>query len=172
MASWAAIAKTEPTKAAEVPMDTEAKPRVAVIDANAIITGTGLLNLMRVADRVVTIPEVLKEVRDKQSRTVLASLPFKIETQEPTEDSVHAGECALGEPGVAILTVAPSHATHFYMHAVAAPCAAPLSHSLATSHLQWSSLRGPTVFHGACFCRSPPAPCRWQKPQQPKSTTT
>jgi len=92
MASWVAVAKTEPTKAAEAPMETELKPRVAVLDTNAIINGNGLLNLMRTTDRVITIPEVLREVRDKQSRSTLAALPFKIQTQEPSEDSIKAGK--------------------------------------------------------------------------------
>lgn len=95
MASWAAIAQKEPVKAAEAPLQIESKPKVAVIDANAIISGDGLMNLMRFAERVVTIPEVLKEVRDKQSRSILAALPFKIETQEPSDESLKAGESAL-----------------------------------------------------------------------------
>jgi RNA-binding protein NOB1 len=89
--SWAAIAGTAPPPAAPVEVPAESKPRVAVIDANAIIQGVGLLDLLRVADRVVTIPEVLREVRDKQSRSLLESLPFNIEIQEPSDDSVKAG---------------------------------------------------------------------------------
>jgi RNA-binding protein NOB1 len=89
MASWAAIAKTEPVKARAAPVVPDKKPRTAVIDANAIING-GLLNLMRSAERAVTVPEVLREVRDKQSRAWLAALPFTIETQEPSEEAVRA----------------------------------------------------------------------------------
>lgn len=91
MGSWAAIAKlAEPVKPAQAVTGTDAKPRVAVIDANAIIHGAGLFDLVRTADRVITIPQVLREVRDTQSRTTLASLPFSIETQEPSEESVQA----------------------------------------------------------------------------------
>ena len=91
MSTWAAIAGTEPAKAAPVAAVSASKPRVAVVDANALITGTGLLNLARFADRVVTVPEVLREVRDKQSRATLAALPFTIETREPDDDSTKAG---------------------------------------------------------------------------------
>lgn len=92
MASWAAIAKTEPIKAAPVVVEEKVRPSVAVIDANAIINGHGLLNLMRSAEKVVTIPEVLREVRDKQSRATLEALPFTIKTQEPSEESIKAGK--------------------------------------------------------------------------------
>ena len=40
----------------------------------------------------MTTPEVLREVRDKQSRAALAALPFSIETREPAEESLKAGE--------------------------------------------------------------------------------
>jgi hypothetical protein len=91
--NWAAVAKSEPVKAAPVDDGGAPKPRVAVVDANAIITQHGLLNLIRFADKCVTTPEVLREVRDKQSRQALAALPFTIETQEPADDSVKAGGC-------------------------------------------------------------------------------
>lgn len=91
--NWAAVAKSEPVKAAPVDDGGAPKPRVAVVDANAIITQHGLLNLIRFADKCVTTPEVLREVRDKQSRQTLAALPFTIETQEPADDSVKAGGC-------------------------------------------------------------------------------
>lgn len=91
MTSWAALAAKAPIKAAIVDCIPEEKPRIAVIDANAIIHGAGLLNLMRTTDKVVTIPEVLREIRDKQSRSTLATLPFTIYTQEPSEESIQAG---------------------------------------------------------------------------------
>lgn len=92
--SWAAIARQEPVKAAPKEEDAAAKPRVAVVDANAIISGEGLLALMRSNDRVVTVPEVLREVRDKQSRQTLQNLPYTIQTQEPAEESMKAGAAA------------------------------------------------------------------------------
>lgn len=49
---------------------------------------------MRFADKCVTTPEVLREVRDKQSRAALEALPFTIETHEPGPDAVKAGKQA------------------------------------------------------------------------------
>ena len=90
--NWAAVAKSEPVKAVPVHDASAPKPRVAVVDANALITQHGLLNLVRFADKCVTTPEVLREVRDKQSRATLAALPFTIETQEPADESIKAGK--------------------------------------------------------------------------------
>jgi RNA-binding protein NOB1 len=88
---WAAVAKAEPPRTECTCTDTTdfGKP-VAVIDANAIIQREGLLNLKRDFDRIVTIPQVLAEIRDGSSRRALAALPFSIETQEPTNESMQA----------------------------------------------------------------------------------
>lgn len=138
--NWAAVAAAPVAPAAPADSSAAPKPRVAVVDANALITQHGLLNLARFADKAVTTPEVrraslecsprtaggqgarverpgcarclacaaaslsnlarscrrhlqvLREVRDKQSRATLAALPFVIETQEPDEEQVKAGE--------------------------------------------------------------------------------
>ena len=89
--SWAAVAKSEPAKVVQKEEESDSKPRIAVVDANAIISGEHLLSLMRFNEKVVTVPEVLKEVRDKQSRQALQSLPYTIHSQEPAEESVKAG---------------------------------------------------------------------------------
>jgi RNA-binding protein NOB1 len=90
MASWASIAKAAPQPVVPVNELTNSTEnlRVAVVDANAIINGIRLEN---VADRAVTIQEVLDEIRDKQSRQFLATLPFGIDVSEPSEDSLAAG---------------------------------------------------------------------------------
>lgn len=67
------------------------KTSVGVIDANAVIQRSGLMNLKQTVDRVVTVPEVLREVKDAQSRQAMATLPFEIETEEPSEESLRAG---------------------------------------------------------------------------------
>ncbi|KAH0647316.1 hypothetical protein KY285_032564 [Solanum tuberosum] len=59
---------------------------VAVVDANAIIQGGDKLN--HSADRFVTVPEVLAEIRDRNSRHSLNLLPFTIDTTEPSPDSL------------------------------------------------------------------------------------
>lgn len=88
--SWAAIAKAAPQAA--VPADSflnnAESLSVVVVDANAIING---IRLEGIADRAVTIQEVLDEVKDKQSRQFLATLPFGIEVSEPNEESSKAG---------------------------------------------------------------------------------
>lgn len=89
MSTWAAIALSEPPKAAPPPVEAVGKGEVvSVIDANAIISG---LSIQHALDRLVTTPEVLEEVRDKRSRQRLEALPFKLEALEPSEESVRAG---------------------------------------------------------------------------------
>ncbi|MCD9644680.1 hypothetical protein HAX54_033091 [Datura stramonium] len=59
---------------------------VAVVDANAIIQGGDKLN--HSADRFVSVPEVLSEIRDPNSRHSLNFLPFTVDTMEPSPDSL------------------------------------------------------------------------------------
>ncbi|KAJ6705590.1 hypothetical protein OIU79_010306 [Salix purpurea] len=60
---------------------------VAVIDANAVIAGGEKLN--NLADKFVTVPEVLAEIRDPVSRHRLAFIPFSIDCREPSPDSLN-----------------------------------------------------------------------------------
>ncbi|CAK7335509.1 unnamed protein product [Dovyalis caffra] len=60
---------------------------VAVIDANAVIEGGEKLN--NLADKFVTVPEVLSEIRDPVSRHRLAFIPFSIDSMEPSPDSLN-----------------------------------------------------------------------------------
>ncbi|VFQ62221.1 unnamed protein product [Cuscuta campestris] len=59
---------------------------VAVVDANAIIRGGQ--NLSHQADRFVSVPEVLTEIRDPTSRHSLNFLPFTVDTMEPSPDAL------------------------------------------------------------------------------------
>ena len=89
MVSWASVAQKPAPKSGAPPPDAFGRDEpVAVLDANAIIGG---LSVQRALDRLVTIPEVLQEVRDKQSREALAALPFTVELAEPSDESLHAG---------------------------------------------------------------------------------
>ena len=89
MTTWAGIAGHDrPPAASPQQQATADQPSTAVVDANAIIAG---LRLDRVAEQVVTIAEVLKEIRDKQSREYLEALPVSIQCLEPSEESVRAG---------------------------------------------------------------------------------
>ncbi|KAL4284547.1 hypothetical protein GQ457_16G026220 [Hibiscus cannabinus] len=60
---------------------------VAVVDANAIIEGGEKLN--NTADKFVTVPEVLAEIRDPVSRHRLAFIPFSIDSMEPSPDALN-----------------------------------------------------------------------------------
>lgn len=87
---WANVLKApappEAPPAARLDADTRA---VAVIDANVIING---IDVSSFATTAVTVPEVLAEIRDERSRAFLKQLPFGIETKEPSEESLKAGE--------------------------------------------------------------------------------
>ena len=90
MGTWAAITKLDAPDEPEVGRGLEGSGiSVAVVDTNAIISG---IQLDRIAETAVTIPEVLSEVRDKHTRQILANLPFALQTQQPAEESVKAGE--------------------------------------------------------------------------------
>ncbi|XVE57861.1 hypothetical protein DITRI_Ditri04bG0124400 [Diplodiscus trichospermus] len=60
---------------------------VAVVDANAVIEGGEKLTSS--ADKFVTVPEVLAEIRDPVSRHRLAFIPFSIESMEPSPDALN-----------------------------------------------------------------------------------
>jgi RNA-binding protein NOB1 len=62
---------------------------VAVVDANAVISGGAAL--ATTAGRLVTVPEVLEEVRDAAARRRLALLPTPVETVEPAPEFVKKG---------------------------------------------------------------------------------
>ncbi|VVA91038.1 unnamed protein product [Arabis nemorensis] len=59
---------------------------MAVIDANAVIEGGQCLT--NFADKFVTVPEVISEIRDPASRRLLALSPFTIDTMEPSPESL------------------------------------------------------------------------------------
>ncbi|CAN7017014.1 unnamed protein product [Brassica oleracea var. botrytis] len=59
---------------------------MAVVDANAVIDGSQ--SLTNFTDKFVTVPEVLSEIRDPNSRRRLEFIPFTIETMEPSPESL------------------------------------------------------------------------------------
>ena len=71
---------------AHVPKAEAGKTKV-VVDANAIVKG---IRLERLAEEAVTIPEVLREIKDKQARHTLATLPFELLVRDPDEESIKA----------------------------------------------------------------------------------
>uniref|UniRef100_A0A2P2K0X9 RNA-binding protein nob1 n=1 Tax=Rhizophora mucronata TaxID=61149 RepID=A0A2P2K0X9_RHIMU len=60
---------------------------MAVVDANAVIEGGEKLH--HLADKFVTVPEVLAEIRDPVSRHRLAIIPFTIDSMEPTSEALN-----------------------------------------------------------------------------------
>lgn len=55
-----------------------------ILDSNAFIRGYGLSNLLRFAKNIVTIDEVLQEIRDSKARETLQNLPFSLDTLSPS----------------------------------------------------------------------------------------
>ncbi len=62
-----------------------------ILDAGAIIRGHGL-NLFKNTKCIVTVPEVIAEIRDSKARDLLNSLPFEIEERVPSVDAFKAGK--------------------------------------------------------------------------------
>ncbi|CDS09044.1 hypothetical protein LRAMOSA10404 [Lichtheimia ramosa] len=58
-----------------------------VIDTNAIVHGTTLVNVAR---EYYTCPEVIDEIRSSHSRQYLDQLPFEIKIEDPTESAMRA----------------------------------------------------------------------------------
>ena len=62
--------------------------KYAVVDSGPLIRGLRLEALG--AERLVTVPEVLGEIRDKRARHTLATLPVELETREPSDEAIAA----------------------------------------------------------------------------------
>ena len=56
-----------------------------VVDSGPLIKGVRLERFG--AERYVTVPEVLGELRDSQARALLESLPFDLELREPSDEA-------------------------------------------------------------------------------------
>jgi RNA-binding protein NOB1 len=92
---WPASA---PIAAAPAPASASAVPVAApsgdkkkvlhlVVDSGAIIKGT---NLAPLAENFWTVPDVLAEIRDKRARAILETLPFTLQTREPSAEAMKA----------------------------------------------------------------------------------
>ena len=88
MSGWLAALKVDAPAVAAVstPVAELGKTKV-VVDTNAIVKG---LRLERLAEECVTIPEVLREIKDKQARHTLANLPFELKVVDPDDESIKA----------------------------------------------------------------------------------
>lgn len=65
--------------------DDHAKLRALVVDTGALVRGEKLEEL---AEEFFTIREVLAEVRDKRTRRMLETLPFRLQVKEPSEEAL------------------------------------------------------------------------------------
>lgn len=63
-----------------------------VLDAGAIIRGHGL-NLLKNSKKIVTVAEVIAEIRDSKARDLLNFLPYEIEERTPSSEAFKAGVC-------------------------------------------------------------------------------
>ena len=61
-----------------------------VVDSGPLIKGVRLERIE--AEHYVTVPEVMLEIRDKQTRQLMNTLPVELETREPSEEAILAGE--------------------------------------------------------------------------------
>ena len=66
--------------------------RYLVVDSGPVIKGARLE--VAEADNYITVPEVLKEIRDRQARTGLQLLPFDLDVKEPSDEALAKGERA------------------------------------------------------------------------------
>ncbi|TKY60611.1 RNA-binding protein NOB1 [Spatholobus suberectus] len=91
---WSNVVKKQPPPPPQhterVLVETSESPNaisVAVVDANAVIDSGEKLHGL--ADKFISIPEVMHEIRDPVSRHKLSFLPFTIQTMEPSPESIN-----------------------------------------------------------------------------------
>ena len=87
--AWAAAANKQPVKEQPTIFILPSGQSVAVVDANAIIAGVQLHTL---GERLMTIPEVMGEIRDVRSRQAVAFAAVPLVQQDPAEEDVKAGK--------------------------------------------------------------------------------
>ncbi len=92
--SAAGMAATGPVKttaaAAAAAASRPSSQPTLVLDAGAFISGADLANRFGAAYRYVTIPDVIKEVKDERSRQAMARFPFAIESLSVRKESLSA----------------------------------------------------------------------------------
>eukprot|EP00123_Amoebidium_parasiticum_P009386 comp19436_c0_seq1/m.22565 comp19436_c0_seq1/g.22565 ORF comp19436_c0_seq1/g.22565 comp19436_c0_seq1/m.22565 type:complete len:567 (-) comp19436_c0_seq1:550-2250(-) len=96
-----AVTTTTEQNAASAPLPSQAKPKTAdnpfkerrsrvdalVVDTAALIKGTRLDEL---SGKLVTVREVISEVRDKRARQALQMVPYELEFREPSPEALLA----------------------------------------------------------------------------------
>lgn len=66
----------------------ESRIGVLVADSNAFIKGLPLQNL---SDQIVTVKEVVSEIRDAETRRRLQVLPYELSLREPSQSAIRHG---------------------------------------------------------------------------------
>jgi rRNA maturation endonuclease Nob1 len=61
-----------------------------ILDSNAFIRGHGF-DLYNKAKHIVTVPEVLSEIKDSKARELLEKLPFTLDIRNPSPAACQAG---------------------------------------------------------------------------------
>ena len=61
-----------------------------ILDAGPIIRGH-ILQLFQRTQNIITIREVMEEVRDSKSRVLLEQLPYEIQEKEPSIEAMKTG---------------------------------------------------------------------------------
>lgn len=60
-----------------------------VVDSGAIIRGHGM-SFPKLAKKIVTVQEVLVEIRDSKARQFLEALPYDIDIRSPSDEAMRA----------------------------------------------------------------------------------
>ena len=66
-----------------------------VLDAGVLIKGAGY-DYMRKTKQVVTVEEVLNEIKDSKSRELLNKLPYEIVVKYPSQEAMTTGMLSVG----------------------------------------------------------------------------
>lgn len=89
--SWANLAVKQAVTHASAPsVPLVSQGTTAVVDTNAVVTLSGT-QVAALADRLVTLREVVEEARDKRTRAMLESLPVTMHLLEPSKEATAAG---------------------------------------------------------------------------------
>ena len=63
-----------------------------VLDSGPIIKGLTNFYTKLDVDKYFVVPDVMREIRDAQSRLQLSQLPFELIVKQPTEEALSAGK--------------------------------------------------------------------------------
>jgi hypothetical protein len=89
--SWANMAVKKAVHSASTPsVPLVSEGTTAVVDTNAVVA-LSATQVAALADRLVTLREVVEEARDKRTRAMLESLPVTMHLLEPSEEATAAG---------------------------------------------------------------------------------